>query len=110
MPLLPPGPVGAGQHEDSFASVRRPEVRGSDPGDLHRETEIGEPGTYDVQTPPKESRNILDDDESRAHLLDDPEVLEPKPRSLASESGSSAGKGEILAGESPADDVDRSEN
>jgi hypothetical protein len=106
--------VGVGhspsEEEHALASVWGAHIPGADSGPLHRVTEVAEVADNDVQAPPNESRDVLDDDPPRGELADDPGVLAPQAGAGASEAGSSASDGDVLAGESAAEDVDRGKN
>lgn len=99
--------VAVGHNEQALSSVGGAEVGGPESGGLHRVTEIAQPAGNDVQTPPNESRDVLDNDESRAELRDDPQVLEPQAGSLAREpTAGGVGGADVLTGEPATDDID----
>jgi hypothetical protein len=68
---------------------------------------VVEPACHRVQSPPKESSDVLDDDATRLELLDDAGVLPPQAGALSVEAGSLAGEAEVLARKPPAQDFDR---
>jgi hypothetical protein len=68
---------------------------------------LGKPSEYDVESPNKESCDILNDDEAGSKLANESEVLEPETAASAFEASALAGEREVNAREPSADDVDR---
>jgi len=68
---------------------------------------LGKPSEYDVESPNKESCDILNDDEAGSKLANESEVLEPETAASAFEASADTSEGEVLAGKPAADDVNR---
>jgi hypothetical protein len=67
--------------------------------------ERGQSPEYGIQPPNKQSCNVLHEDVSGLKQANDAGVFKPQSRSLASKSCPLSGEGNILAGESPADEI-----
>ena len=78
------------EHPDP--SVGSSDVGGRDPGSLHLVTELHEAPDNDVQAPPYESLDVLDEDPAGSELSDDPVVLVPEARPRPLEPGPSPRK------------------
>lgn len=95
-----------GEDEDAVPLVRGAEGGSREAIPLRVVPERGQLSENDSEPPSKESCGVLHDEDARSKFANDAGDLEEKGGSLASESGSSPGGTEILAGEAGAEDVD----
>jgi hypothetical protein len=97
-----------GHNEEAVPLVRRSNVGGGDDAGLDAIAKPCEVADNSVQPARNERRNVFDDDEDGPHFADDARELAPEAGSLAVDPGPLAGGADVLAGESPADDVNAS--
>lgn len=104
---------GVGQQKDALASVRRSNVGCAETIPSRIVPERGQVTEHLGEVPSAarrhEPRHVLHENEARSKQINDPSILAPERRAFASESCSLSGKGHVLAGESPADDIDGGE-
>ena len=108
--LSPSCARGVGHEEEPLAEVRGADVGGGDDAAVHAIPGGEEVGDNSVQPRSNEPRNVLDDDEPRPKLFDDPRELTPEAGARAVDSFVAvSGDGDVLAGEPAANKVNCSE-
>lgn len=99
--------VGVGHKEDTFSPMGGANVGSTDETTFDPITEPSEVADNTVQPSRKKGRNVFDDDEARPDFLDDARVFAPETGTLAVDAGSFTGVGNVLAGESTTEHVNR---
>jgi hypothetical protein len=87
VPFDPSLAVGVGQDEDSLPSVGCANVSRAESRPLRIEPERGKVGEDTVEAPAPERRDVLNEDQSRANLGENPGVLAPEAGPLAVQAG-----------------------
>lgn len=97
--------VSVGNNEDAASSVGGAKVAGGNPQGARTVSELAEVPPHRGQPGPHAARDVLDDDEARPDERDDVREVVPEPRSGAAKPSLLAGAGDVLAGESSANNV-----
>ena len=96
--------IGVGQEPEPFPSVRGSNVGRGEQTPFRIEPEFGKVGE-DVRKPESNKvGHVLQEDEARSHVSDDPGNVWPQP-SLVIDTTALAGLGERLAGETGSDEI-----
>lgn len=96
---------GVRHEEEAFSSVRRADVGRGDDASVNGVPEAVEIGDNAIQPARNERRDVLDNDDARPELRNDPRVLEPQARPCAFQARALARLGNVLAGEASANEV-----
>lgn len=96
---------GVRHEEEAFSSVRRADVGRGDDASVNGVPEAVEIGDNAIQPARNERRDVLNNDDARPELGDDPRVLEPEARACAFQARTLASLGNILAREASANEV-----
>jgi len=100
-----PAPVGVGNNPHAFSLVWRSDFFCREHTPLRIEPEAGKSLEDGDKSASTKVRGIFDEDVRRLNFLDDPLELEPEPASVARQPCACASAGDVLAWESPADDI-----
>jgi len=93
-----------GQDEDPLSPVRRPDVARRDTRPFRIEPERGKVGKHDTESIPIKAWDVLEEDEGRSAVSDNPSDVGPEPP-LVIGAASLPGDAPGLAGESRSDDI-----
>jgi hypothetical protein len=105
LPLRQSRAVGVGHDEDPLSPVRGADVSRCNPQGARSIPEFMQGPAHSAQPAPRPARDVLDDNEPRAHLADDPAELPPEAGTRSVEPSTPSCPANVLTWEAAADDI-----